>query len=173
MDSLLQTLWQKLHRRTPKLVCAERVWRSGVDELRCRAGGRRESGAFLLGNVTSSYRRVQEFLFYDDVDPRCFANGFVEFDGGRFGTVWKLCRTKNCTVVADVHVHPGHFAQSASDRANPMIAERGHLALIIPHYAEREWLPGAVGVYEYLGMRQWHDHSHRGRRIFHVGWWPN
>lgn len=172
MVSLLQTLWHTLRAPSPKLVCDARIWSSGVEELRRRADGRRESGAFLLGNATDSYRRIQQFLFYDDVDPSCFANGIVEFDGRNFGKVWSYCRAKNITVVADVHVHPGHYAQSPSDRQNPMIAETGHLALIVPNYAGRKFRPGAIGIYEYRGMRQWHDHSRHGGRVFHVGWWP-
>ncbi len=113
-----------------------------------------------------------EFLFYDDVDPTCFKNGIVEFDGRKFGTVWQHCRDKGLTVAADVHVHPGGYGQSASDQHNPMIAEAGHLALILPHFAARRPEPGRIGIYEYLGARKWRDHSRRGRQFFHVGWWP-
>jgi hypothetical protein len=76
------------------------------------------------------------------------------------------------TVVADVHVHPGHYGQSSTDRHNPMIPEAGHLAFIIPHFSARDRLPGKIGIYEYLGARQWRDHSPKGGRILHVGWWP-
>jgi len=126
----------------------------------------------LLGTATGKVRRIEQFLFYDDVDPTCFAHGIVEFDGSRFGTVWQKCREAKQTVVADVHVHPGHYAQSPSDKYNPMIAEAGHLALILPDFAARARLPGKIGVHEYLGARKWRDHSPRGDRVFHVGWWP-
>lgn len=172
MASLLRTLLRAATGRPPKLVCASRLWNQGVDELRRRAGGRCESGAFLLGTANGKTRKIQQFLFYDDVDPTCFAHGIVEFDGSKFGTVWQKCREANMTVVADVHVHPGRFGQSGSDRHNPMIAEAGHLALILPDYAARARMPGKIGVYEYLGSRQWQDHSPEGGRIFHVGWWP-
>lgn len=172
MAFLLQTLWRALRGPTPRLVCDARTWNAGVDELRRRAAGRRESGAFLLGNAAGDFRRVRQFLFYDDVDQTCFANGIVEFDGAKFGKVWDHCRKQNVTVVADVHVHPGYYGQSPSDRQNPMIAEVGHLALIIPDYAARKRLPGGIGIYEYRGNRQWHDHSRSGDRTFHVGWWP-
>lgn len=172
MASLLQTLWRALRGRTPRLVCDTRTWNAGVDELRRRSAGRRESGAFLLGENAGDIRCVHQFLFYDDVDPTCFANGIVEFDGAKFGKVWECCRTHGFTVVADVHVHPRHYGQSSSDRQNPMIAETGHFALIIPDYATRKCMPGAIGIYEYSGDRQWHDHSRGGERVFHVGWWP-
>jgi proteasome lid subunit RPN8/RPN11 len=143
-----------------------------VDELKHRAGGKRESGAFLLGTIKGRVRRIEQFLFYDDVDPTCFAHGIVEFDGSKFGVIWQKCRDDKQTVVADVHVHPGHYGQSASDKHNPMIAEVGHLAVIVPDFAARARLPGKIGVHEYLGARNWCDRSALGDRVFHVGWWP-
>ncbi|MFZ1991959.1 MAG: hypothetical protein WAW96_19565, partial [Alphaproteobacteria bacterium] len=128
----LQTLWRGLTRRAPRLVCDARTWNEGVDELHRRTGERQEAGAFLLGDTVSGYRRIRQFLYYDDVDPDCFANGIVEFDGRRFGEVWRICADLGLSVIADVHVHPGHYAQSQSDKQNPMIAEVGHFALIIP-----------------------------------------
>jgi hypothetical protein len=169
----LQTLLCAARGKPPKLICPAQVWHRGVDELRRRAAGRQESGAFLLGSAGKRVRRVEEFLFYDDVDPTCFANGIVEFDGRKLGAVWQHCRETGRTVVADVHVHPGHYAQSGSDQRNPIIAEAGHLALIIPGYAARGRSPGQIGVYEYLGSFRWKDHSRSRNPFFHVGWVPS
>jgi hypothetical protein len=170
---LISTLTRLALGPRPRLVVAKTVWRGGVAELRRRANGRRESGAFLLGRLSpNGIRRITEFLFYDDIDPTCFRHGIVEFDGRKFGDVWKHCRRRNVTVVADVHVHPGGFGQSPSDRHNPMIAEVGHLALILPHYAAAKTVPPGIGVYEYLGSRHWRNHSPSGSALFHVGWWP-
>jgi len=168
----LPTLLRAAVGRPPRLVCGPRIWNQGVDELKRRAAGRRESGAFLLGTTNGRTRRIHQFLYYYDVDPHCFDSGIVEFDGNRFGMVWTKCRTLKMTVVADVHVHPGHYGQSGTDRHNPMIPEVGHLALILPDYAARQRLPGKIGVYEYLGARQWRDHSPRGPQTLHIGWWP-
>lgn len=170
----LPTLLRSALGQPPRLVCNPRTWNDGVDELHRRTGRRRESGAFLLGAQDGRTRRIEQFLFYDDVDPNCFENpyGIVEFDGRKFGLVWATCRQLKLTVVADVHVHPGHYGQSRSDRENPMIAESGHLAFIIPDYAGRDRLPGKIGVYEYMGARKWRDHSRDGARILHIGWWP-
>jgi len=172
MVSLLRTLLRSAFGRRPKLVCSAQLWHQGVDELRRRTHGRHESGAFLLGVNHSGVRAIQQFLFYDDVDPNCFRNGIVEFDGRRFGHIWELCRKLHMNVVADIHVHPGGYDQSSSDRHNPMIAETGHLALIVPHFAARARMPGKIGIYEYLGSRQWQNRSKAGSQIFHVGWWP-
>jgi hypothetical protein len=144
-----------------------------VDELRRRAAGRQESGAFLVGTQRGRVRRIEEFLFYDDVDPTCFARGIVEFDGRKLGVVWQRCRDSKRTVVADVHVHPGHYGQSPTDQRNPMIAESGHLALIIPYYAACGRLPGQIGTFEYLGSYRWRDHSAEHDGLFYVGWFPS
>src|ERR1700733_5273318 len=104
MVSLIRTLLRASTGQPPKLLCSSRLWNQGVDELRLRAGGRCESGAFLLGTISGKTRKIQQFLFYDEVDPTCFAHGIVEFDGGKFGIVWRKCREANMHVVADVHV---------------------------------------------------------------------
>lgn len=168
----LPTLLRAAFGQPPKLTCSRRVWDEGVQELHRRTGGHRESGAFLVGENRERTRIVRRFFYYDDFDPSCFANGIVEFDGRHFGAVWQACKSLNLTVIADVHVHPGGYGQSKSDRHNPMIPEVGHLALILPRYAVGECRPGNVGIYEYLGARQWRDHSHRGSEFFHLGWWP-
>lgn len=172
MDFLLPTVLRAALGHPPKLVCEPVIWNEGVNELRRRSAGQCESGAFLLGQNAGRMRKIEGFLFYDDVDPHCFDHGIVEFDGGKFGMVWQQCRLRKKTVVADVHVHPGHYTQSGSDRHNPMIPEAGHLALIIPNFATQRRTPGHIGIYEYLGARQWHNHSRNGKKIFYVGWWP-
>lgn len=174
MVSLLQALWRKLNTSTPRLVCPRPIWIDGVTELKNRAAGRIESGAFLLGKTERGIRYIEKFVFYDDLDPTCFDNkfGIVEFDGRNFGKLWAMCRELSMTVVADVHVHPGHYGQSPSDQQNPMIAEAGHLALILPHFAARQNYPGSMGIYEYRGGRKWLDHSLLGKNLFFIGWWP-
>lgn len=172
MVSLLRMLLSTATGRPPRLVAHRSVWNQGVEELNRRTRGRCESGAFLLGINKDGVREIKQFLYYDDVDPTCFRRGIVEFDGGKFGQVWERCRRLNMTVVADIHVHPGGYGQSRSDQHNPMIAEVGHFALILPEYAARHRSPGDIGIYEYLGSRQWQDHSFQGKQIFHLGWWP-
>ena len=168
----ISTLVRGLLGQPPKLVCAGAVWGEGVAELRRRAGGVRESGAFLLGRRNRATRRITQFLYYDDVDPTCFRHGIVELDGRRLGTVWQRCRELGLEVVADVHVHPGGCGQSMSDRDNPIMPHVGHLALIIPYFAARGVMPGRIGIYEYVGARNWLDHSRLGNKIVYVGWWP-
>ncbi len=172
MGFLIPTLFRAALGQPPKLVCKPKIWRAGINELRRRAGGRRESGAFLLGHEKARTHRIGQFLFYDDIDPNCFRTGIVMFDGRLFGKVWQRCHDAGLTVVADVHVHPGGYGQSSSDQCNPMIAEVGHFAIIIPNYAAGKVAPPDIGIYEYLGSRKWRNHSRHGSRLFHIGWWP-
>lgn len=171
MASLIATLARSVIGPRPEVFCDHAVWSAGVAELKRRAGGRRESGAFLLGSKENG-RIVEEFVFYDDIDPNALTTGIVIIDGHRLGDLWTYCRRVGRTVVADVHVHPFGFGQSASDKANPIVAEVGHIAVILPHFAERANMPGAIGVYEYLGSRKWRDRSFERHSPLHLGWWP-
>ena len=117
-------------------------------------------------------RRVEEFVYYDDIDPDCLRNGIVEIDGRRLGDLWRHCRDRGLAVVADVHVHPGGYAQSGSDTANPIMAEVGHVAVILPDFAAKRTRPGGIGVFRYLGARRWADLSGGRSAGLHVGWWP-
>jgi hypothetical protein len=155
----------------PELLCARGVWDQGVAELRRRAGGRRESGAFLLGSKGRA-RRIEEFIFYDDVDAGALRTGMVNIDGRKLGNLWAHCRATGREVVADVHVHPGAHHQSRSDQENPVMAEVGHIAIILPDFAERATYPGGIGVFEYLGGRRWRDRSRQKPSPLHIGWWP-
>lgn len=171
MASLIATLARGLFGPPPEVLCDRAIWADGVAELHRRTRGRRESGAFLLGSKDKK-RRIEEFVFYDDIDPQALATGIVEIDGRRLGALWTHCRETGRDVVADVHVHPGGFGQSASDQANPIMAEVGHIAIILPFYAGRATMPGGIGVYEYLGARRWRDRSRECPSPLHVGWWP-
>lgn len=129
--------------------------------------GQRESGGFLLGCQEGQFRSIKMFLPYDDIDPGCL-RGNIIFDGSKMDIVWRVCRNHGLKVVADVHTHPGSYGQSVMDQSNPMIPEKGHLALIIPNFAKRLYLPGEMGIYEFVGRGQWIDHSRRGKSFFSV-----
>jgi hypothetical protein len=171
MASLISTLVRTAFGPRPDLLCTAETWRAGMVELRRRAGGYRESGAFLLGTKGRT-RQINEFIYYDDIDPGALSTGIVIIDGRKLGALWAHCRATEQEVVADVHVHPYGFGQSDSDQANPIIAEVGHKAIIIPDYARHATRPGRIGVYEYLGSRRWRDDSGRRFPPLHIGWWP-
>lgn len=150
-----------------QLNCRRSLWLDTLGLLRERGRGRRESGGFLLGRRTRTSRVIESFLPYDDVDPNAL-RGIIVFDGSKMDAVWDICRRDGLEVVADVHTHPRGFGQSQTDRDNPMIPEVGHMALIVPNFADGAYLPGEIGIYEYRGRRQWIDRSADGARCFAV-----
>lgn len=155
-----------------KLSCSTNLWNEGLCELKKRTEGHHESGAFLLGREEKSQRRILQFAYYDDLEPHSLDSGIVVFDGSGYGPLWQLCRDTGLTVVADVHVHPGIARQSESDRTNPMIATKGHIAIIVPSFAESAFQPPKLGMYEYKGSHSWNDWSGKpSEKKFYVGFW--
>lgn len=144
------------------------MWLETSSLLRERGRGHRDSGGFLLGRRVDGLRTIEAFLPYDDVDPHAL-QGAILFDGSKMDVVWDLCRREGLEVIADVHTHPGGgVGQSRTDRDNPMIPEVGHVAIIVPNFADRTYLPGEIGIYEYRGRRQWTDRSNDAGRYFAV-----
>lgn len=138
-----------------KLSVARRVWLDGLAEL-CRRGGmKHEAGAFLLGTQDGGRCVGTKWVFYDDLDPHAYATGICILHADAFDRLWRLCREAGLTVVADIHTHPGSPQQSSSDRANPMVALTGHLALIVPNYAKGPHWRHRLGVYCYEGAHKW------------------
>lgn len=168
MEFLTRMLSWLLRKPRHRLEVRHKVWAQGIAELRARAGGVRESGAFLLGRHKGGCAHIERFVYYDDLDPHCLRNGAINFNGACLGDLWAICRTNRLEVVADVHLHPGGYGQSSIDQANPMIPSSGHLALIIPDFAMRGTEPGHIGIYEYKGGTAWLDHSRRGQNIMKV-----
>jgi len=156
-----------------RLSCPQATWRRVLHELRRRGGsGRTESGAFLLGKQDGKCQRVRRFVYYDDLDPDCLKSGAVVIDGGAYGPLWRICQESGLRVVADVHTHPGAAIQSSLDRDNPMIATQGHVAIIVPNFADRYYGAAQCGIYEYQGSHLWRDWSgDLGLQFFYLGMW--
>lgn len=132
------------------------LWRHLCRQLRERGKDRtQESGAFLLGHRHGNRARVTHYVLYDDLDPNCLRSGIVRFDGRYFGALWEICRARSVEVVADIHVHPGSSRQSDADRHHPMISCTGHIALILPDYAQEPISRQRIGIYKYRGDKQW------------------
>jgi hypothetical protein len=143
------------------------VWRRLVSSLRQRGLRRsRESGAFLLGMRSGNSARIIDFVLYDDLDPQCLDTGIVRFDGRHFGALWEICRARGVSVVADVHVHPFGSEQSVSDQNHPMISSAGHIALILPNFADVSMTTKDIGIYRYLGAKKWYAVPRRLRSAF-------
>jgi proteasome lid subunit RPN8/RPN11 len=142
------------------------LWDRLVVELRARTEGEsHESGAFLLGHLTEHGRRVTDVLYFDDLHPEVHARGVVELPAAAFRALWAIVRDRGVQVVADVHVHPQSADQSWTDRQNPLIATRGHVAVILPNFARPPIRCSSVGVYIYEGDHRWRSVGGRDNRF--------
>ncbi len=147
------------------------AWANLGAELGRRAGGLRESGAFLLAQRGTG-RHVTRVEYFDDLDPAAL-NGGVVLRAGAFSKLWDLCDREDLRVVGDIHTHPtGWVSQSDIDRANPLIARAGHVALIAPNLAARPFGPADIGIHLYCGDAGWTSWTAREapKRIY-VGRW--
>jgi proteasome lid subunit RPN8/RPN11 len=132
-------------------------WDSMVAELGRRGRGTRESGAFLLAERSGDRRTVTRIVYLDDLDPNCLTGG-IDLDGRAYSKLWDICDAEGRVVIGDVHTHPGRGVhQSEIDAENPMVAQKGHVALIIPDLAMHAANPHEVGVHRYdgRGWRTW------------------
>lgn len=155
-----------------RIRCSKRRWNSIIHQLNIRGEGRHEAGVFLLGREIEGRREVRNSVFYDELDPNAYSTGVCVLHGDAFAKLWRLCRAKGLTVVADVHTHGGAAIQSGSDRTNPMVAREGHVAIIVPNLARSRVHHAKLGVYEYRGNHEWHNFSGiPARNFFYVGFW--
>lgn len=143
----------------PVVVMSRRQWRRLMNDLARRGRGRRESGAFLLAETPTGNKpassRVRAWIPFDELDPECL-NGAISMRSQAFGRLWEICNSRSMRVIADVHTHPGSgVAQSPTDAANPMIAQRGHVAIIVPNFAIGRPAPRRTGIHVYRGHRKW------------------
>lgn len=138
-----------------RLEFAPGVWRGLMQDLRRRGRGQRESGAFLLARRDDALRVVRTWLAYDELAPESLNHGYVRLETSAFSRLWEWCDQRQLHVAADVHTHPWGPGQSDSDRAFPMIALAGHIALIVPSFALGEPQPIDVSFNVYQGGGRW------------------
>ena len=137
------------------LEFASGVWDALMNDLWRRGEGRRESGAFLLGQQTEVAKVVEVWLPYDELDPQSSSYDYIRLETSAFPKLWAACEARGLEVVADVHTHPAGSGQSQSDRAHPMLSFAGHVALIVPRFARPEIRPEDVSFNVYLGGGEW------------------
>lgn len=158
--------------RRSRVRVPRHLWGELINELGRRSGGVRESGAFLLASNDRRRRTVTRVAYFDDLDEQSLTGG-ITFHSHGFERLWSMCATERLRVVADVHTHGGTFVQqSPIDRANPMIAKAGHVAIIVPHLAQQPVFAEQCGVHIYRGAHQW-DPAVDGdaRRRLYIGRW--
>ena len=163
--------WWRRRAIRPHIEIDLGLWQEMIQELGRRSlGGSRETGVFLLSSAEQGARRVVRVAYFDDLDPECLV-GNIHIRASGFSKLWDLCDKERLRVVADIHTHPStSVAQSCMDRANPMIAREGHLALIVPHYGTRSVQVREVGVHEYRGDRGWASwFGSRAGRVLRIG----
>ncbi len=152
----------------PRIRIRRADWRELNAQLAARGGGRRESGAFLLGRRRGRRPLVTHIVYFDDLEPESL-NGAVHLTMTAYSRLWAMCRDHGVEVLADVHTHPGRYIQQSEiDQDNPLIAQRGHVAIIIGHYAQKHAELRDVGMYEYQGDDGWNA---RVRAASHRRWW--
>lgn len=143
----------------PLLETSASLWVELVAHLQRQGGGVRESGAFLLGSKTEGGRVVTRYLPYEQLQADALHDDYVALTAASFAKLWELCRAAGLSVVADVHTHRLGPGQSRSDRANPMVALSGHIALIVPRFAQGQVRLQDLGLYVYQGSHRWTAHS--------------
>ena len=166
------SVFSRLFGRRTVLRFRSETWGRMIVELEHRAGGHRESGAFLLAPVASTAATVLDVVYYDDLDPDALDGG-VSLQAGAFGRLWSHCAREHLRVVGDVHTHPADIVrQSGIDRANPMVARIGHVAVIVPNLAAGVIQPADVGVHLYRGEDGWTSSFGRDAgALLYVGRW--
>lgn len=137
------------------------LWAMLVFDLRKRGHGRRESGAFLLGQQTGSRTKVRRYICYDDIDSNAYQGGAIAFHAAGYAALWKHCRALKVELLADIHTHPSSdVRQSFIDQRHPMVPMIGHTAIIMPNFGRTSpWSLMGIGVYEYLGNFKWRTHD--------------
>lgn len=137
------------------LRCPNLLWWKLFQELRRRGANIRESGAFLIGKRGPGTPVVTAVLYYDDIDRNALSTGIVRLSGHAMNAVWQFCAERDLEVLADIHTHPGGAGQSCSDQEHPMVAVKGHIALIAPRFARSTFALAEIGVYRYRGSKLW------------------
>lgn len=143
----------------PLLEAPAQLWTELLSHLRLQGAGIRESGAFLLGQKAEAHRVMMCFLPYEHLQADALHDDYVSLSAASFAKLWDLCRTEGLGVVADVHTHRLEAGQSHSDRANPIVALKGHIAIIVPRFAQGNVRLQDLGMYVYEGNHTWAAYS--------------
>jgi hypothetical protein len=143
----------------PLIEAPAQLWSALIQHLCHQGKGVRESGAFLLGHKTNTARVVTMVLPYEQLQADALNDDYVALTATSFARLWDFCRQQGLSVVADVHTHRLGSGQSRSDRANPMVALTGHIAFIVPRFAQGNVRLQDLGMYVYQGSHRWLAYS--------------
>ena len=136
------------------LIIGRKKWLNLIDKLKFRGQGIRESGAVLLGAKNS--RKISDFICLDELDPNCYQHGAIKFSSQGYSKLWEYCKNSGLVVKADVHTHPSFWiGLSEIDINNPFVSLKGHIAIVIPYYAQGAIRKEQVGIFLYKGGYVW------------------
>ena len=132
------------------------LWHELTCHLNTASAGRQESGAFLLGGIDVAGSRVAaSFVPYDALDTSALHAQAVRVRTAAFSRLYDLCEQRKQRVIADIHAHPRSAQPSLIDKANPMMAVPGHIALIVANYAYLPVRLEEMTFNVYKGPGQW------------------
>ncbi|HYJ89299.1 MAG TPA: hypothetical protein VEW46_24765 [Pyrinomonadaceae bacterium] len=172
MNLSIRTTIRALLAPDHRISCGRKFWKHVLNELEQRGEGRHEAGVFLLGEENRGRLAVKDAVYYDELDPNAYSTGVCVLYGDAFAKLWAICRERSLTVVADAHTHRFAGVQSREDRTNPMVARSGHIAVIVPRYADPPVLHSELGIYEYSGEHTWKNRAGKqAKRFFYTGFW--
>lgn len=138
------------------------LWLELTGHLNRASAGSQESGAFLLGSIDDAGgRNAASFVPYDQLDVAALHEQAVRVRTAAFSRLYDICGQRGQRVIADIHAHPRSAWPSGIDKANPMMAVAGHMALIVPNYASLPVRLELMTVNIYLGPGQWFTASGR------------
>jgi hypothetical protein len=140
------------------LDLSARLWSGLIYHLRNASAGIQESGAFIVGSIVAGERRGMDFIPYEMLERGALNEDFVQLSSEAFSKLWAMCDNRGVEIVGDIHSHRFGVQQSRSDRTNPMLALPGHVAIIVPEFAQRQVALEDVGVYVYQGAHRWVSH---------------
>lgn len=154
-----------------KLVFSRNLWLGCLNQLSRRGKHQHESGCFVLGRINGNRNLATSCVYYDELDPNAYSTGVCILHANAFSRLWQICRDQKTAVLADIHTHPKGAYQSESDRTNPMIAKTGHLAIIVPRFAEGSIWRHELGLFRYKGDHEWTNLSGwKARKTLKVKW---
>jgi hypothetical protein len=172
MTLSIRTIIRALSARKHRISCRRKFWAEVLNELDRRGEKRHEAGVFLLGAEKGGRLEVKDAIYYDELDSNAYSTGVCVLYGDAFAKLWAICRERHLTVVADAHTHRFAAIQSREDRTNPMVARTGHVAIIVPRYAQPPVVQSELGIYEYSGEHTWkHRAGKQAKQFFYTGFW--
>ena len=147
------------------------LWARCLDGLRQRSG-EHEAGAFLLGTTDPRQCTVTRVVYYDELDANAYSTGVCVLYADSFERLWRMCRERGLSGACGRRQSPTGAGQSPSDRNNPMVAQAGHVAIIVPNYARVRVWRHRLGLYRYRGAHQWDNLSGwSARHTLRTGTW--